>query len=196
MRSVLLATCALLVAASPAHANRMAALNQTMIVVAERRPLRLPSLLTTSGTPFAPERLKGHWSVVYFGFTSCPEVCPTTLHALSEVARDPASGVAEGSTEIDFVSIDPGHDTPTRMQAYLRPFKGKIQGLTGTPASVKGFSAALGAAYQPDGAQFDHSTSLFVLDPFARLAGVLLRPTDPARIVADLTKLRHGPPTP
>jgi protein SCO1/2 len=190
MKRLALALCALLLLTSPARAHAgLSALKQTLIVVPDRKPLGLPSLITTDGGKFAPSGLKGHWSVVYFGFTSCPDVCPTTLHALGEVAANPAS---EG-IEFLFVSIDPARDNPARIKAYLQAFSPRIQGFTGSPTALKHFSKAFGAAYQPDGTRFDHSTSLFVVDPNAALAGILLRPTDPARVVADLVTLRKTP---
>ncbi len=181
-------------AATPdGHASGLAALKQTLLVVDDRKPLHLPALVTSSGARYAPERLKGHWTVVYFGYTSCPDVCPATLHTLSAVARRPAAGVSAGATALLFVSVDPKHDTPARMNAYLKAYDGRIEGLTGTQEAVTRFSDAIGAGFRGIGQQFDHSTSLFVLDPQGRVAGILLRPADPDRIAADLATLRQAP---
>jgi protein SCO1/2 len=179
-------------AQSERHAghHRMAALKQTVLAVDGHEPLRLPSLVDADGAVFAPERLQGHWSVIFFGFTACPDVCPTTLQALGAVARDPASGVPAGTTQIVFVSVDPERDTPERMKSYLEHFGGRILGLTGSRDAVDRFSKEISAGYRAQGAGIDHSTSLFVLDPKSRLVGILLRPADPARIVADLESLR------
>jgi protein SCO1/2 len=97
--------CALAVALASAgpvrahggHGTGLSALKQTMIVVPGRQPLRLPALVTTSGAPFDPRQLKGRWSLVFFGFTSCPDVCPTTLRALAEVAADRPAGSRRGA---------------------------------------------------------------------------------------------------
>jgi protein SCO1/2 len=187
----------------------LAALAQTLLPMHGGEPVAVPPLLDADARAFDPERLKGRWSVVFFGFTSCPDVCPITLQVLSEVARHPASGILEGAsgipestsgapagaTQIVFVSVDPQHDTPKRMKSYLANFDKRFIGLTGTREALDSFAAGLGAGSERFGSGgIDHSTSLFVLDPKGRLAGVMLRPADPARIVADLNTLRapHG----
>jgi protein SCO1/2 len=172
--------------------SRLAALTQTYIAVDARAPVPVPRLITAEGGILAPERLRGHWSVIFFGFTACPLVCPKTLAILTAVARYPESGVSSGTTQTVFVSIDPEHDTPQRIRSYLRHFGGHILGLTGSRDAIDRFSREIGAGSQSVGSAIDHSTSLFVLDPKGRLAGILLRPNDPARIVADLTVLRRS----
>jgi protein SCO1/2 len=172
--------------------NRLATLTQTYIAVDALAPVRVPRLITAEGDVLAPERLQGHWSVIFFGFTSCPAVCPKTLSVLAAVARDSQSGVSSGATQTVFVSIDPEHDTPRQIRTYLRLFGGLILGLTGRRDAIESFSRDIGAGSQVAGSAIDHSTSLFVLDPKGRLVGILLRPTDPARIVADLTILRRS----
>ncbi len=183
-----------LIAKRPAksHYNRLAALTQTLLPVDVRAPVHVPALITAEGALLAPERLLGHWSLIFFGFTNCPAVCPRTLALLAAVARDPESGVSSGATGLVFVSVDPEHDTPKRIHIYLQLFGGHILGLTGTREAIDSFSREVGAGSQPAGSAIDHSTSLFVLDPQGRLAGVLLRPGDPARIVADLAILRSS----
>jgi protein SCO1 len=168
----------------------LAVLNQSLLRLEPGEPLALPALVAADGQALAPERLTGRWSVVFFGFTACPEVCPTTLRTLAAVSRDPASGVPSGATQIVFVSVDPDADTPERVRAYLENFDRRILGLTGSHEAIGRFTAAAGAGYQARSAGNDHSSSLFVLDPAGRLAGILLAPGDPARIVADLKALR------
>jgi protein SCO1 len=173
------------------HAHKLSALRQTMIAVEPGKPLDLPRLVATDGAPFGAERLAGRWTLVFFGFTSCPDVCPTTLQLMSEVARDPASGAAGGAMQVVFVTVDPQRDSPARLKGYLAHFDPRFIGLSGGEPELERFAQALGAgaARSPSGS-IDHSTSLFAVDPLGRLAGVLLRPADPARIVADLGTLR------
>jgi protein SCO1/2 len=172
--------------------NPLVQLTQTYIAVDAGAPVRVPRLITSEGDVLAPERLQGYWSVIFFGFTACPGICPKTLAALAAVARDPESGMSSGTTQPVFVSVDPEHDTPKRIRSYLQHFGGQILGLTGSRDSIDRFRGEIGAGSQPVGSSIDHSTSLFVLDPKGRLAGILLRPNDPARIVADLTILRRS----
>jgi protein SCO1 len=171
--------------------NQLAALTQTYLAVTAGVPVRVPLLITSDGAILAPERLLGRWSLIFFGFTGCPQVCPRTLQILAAVARDPASGVSTGVTQLAFVSIDPERDTPQRIRTYLDLFGGHILGLTGSREAIDRFSDEMGAGSQAVGSAIDHSTSLFVLDPKGRLVGILLRPNDPVRIVADLRALER-----
>jgi protein SCO1/2 len=168
----------------------LAALEQTYIPIAGSAPIFPQSFTRADGSAFPARGFEGRWTLVFFGFTSCPDVCPAALQALSAVARDPASGVAQGLTRIVFVSTDPGHDTPARMRAYLQNFDERIVGLHGGDDALRRFSEAAGAGY--GGGDGDHSTAIFVLDPQARPAGVLLRSSEPALMVADLAKLKRA----
>jgi protein SCO1/2 len=176
--------------AVPEPGHRMTALSQTFIAVDAGAPLHVPPLVTANGRTISPKQLQGHWSVIFFGFTACPLVCPATLSLLTAVAHNPQSGIASGVTQPVFISVDPDNDTPQRLSVYLQHFDRHILGLTGSRDAVAGFSRAIGAGYQSAGSSIDHSTSLFVVDPKGRLAGILLRPKDPARIVGDLARLR------
>jgi protein SCO1 len=76
------------------------------------------------------------------------------------------------------------------MAAYLRHFDNHIIGLTGSEDAISRFSHEIGAGYRPVGSTIDHSSSLFVIDPEGRLAGIILRPNDSSRVSADLAKIR------
>jgi protein SCO1/2 len=182
--------------AGPAHHHEhghaeLTALEQTYLPIAGSVPLSAAAFTRADGSAFPAQGLEGRWTLLFFGFTSCPDVCPMTLQALTRVARDPASGVAQGSTQILFVSTDPGHDTPERMRAYLANFDAHIVGLTGAPEALRRLGEAAGAGFSAGEGGMDHSTSIFVLDPHARVAGVLLRASEPALVMADLAKLQR-----
>jgi protein SCO1/2 len=121
--------------------------------------------------------LKGKWSAVFFGFTYCPDVCPTTLQALNTAADQ--LGPKAKDLQIVFISVDPGRDTPEQMKAYLeaqnlRP--GTI-GLTGSPEQVAAVTKAYRAYYQTVGEGDDytvsHSTAAYLMDPKGRFDRVL-----------------------
>jgi protein SCO1/2 len=168
----------------------LAALDETVLRVEPPVAVAWPALVQADGATLAPQALQGRWSLVFFGFTSCPDVCPTTLHALGAMARPSDSAVSDGTARIVFVSVDPERDTPQRLRSYLAGFDARIVGATGSPEALRAFSTAAGAGFEASGSGFDHSTSLFVLDPRARLVAVILRPSDPARIAADLATVR------
>jgi protein SCO1/2 len=166
------------------------ALNRSVLPVPPGAPLDVTALTAGDGSAFDGARLRGRWSLVFFGFTSCADVCPMTLHTLAQFADDPASGVANGATQVVFVSIDPERDTPARVQAYVEAFDKRFVGVTGAPAALERFGAAAGAGFISNGTSMDHSTSVFVVDPQGRLAGVLLHPADGRSVRADLASLR------
>jgi protein SCO1/2 len=144
------------------------ALERTYLRIAGSAPLSAASLQRTDGSAFPAHGLEGRWTLLFFGFTSCPDVCPTTLQALSTVARDPASGVAAGSTAIVFVSTDPENDTAQRMRTYLESFDARIVGC-GRPRRRAPFRRCRWRRVRRGEGHMDHLTSIFVLDPEARV---------------------------
>ena len=172
--------------------DRMTILKTTLIPIKNGKVLRLSSLSDVEGRPFLSKHLYGKWSILFFGFTSCPSVCPTTLQTLSSVANMPESGVSSGEVQILFVTIDPQNDTPAQMKNYIKRWRPHIQGLTGPKEALQRVMSVVGAAYRAVGETLDHSTSLFILNPKGRTAGLLLRPSNPKQIIRDLKRIRSN----
>jgi protein SCO1/2 len=148
-----------------------------------------------TGKEFGVERLRGKWSFLFFGYTHCPDICPITLAVLARVQQQlDAAGGAPMQTV--FVSVDPERDTPDQIAQYVRHFDERFIGLGGTLAQVQGLTAQLGIAFyhdQPttDGDYLvDHSASVFLLDPEARLVSILPAPHDADRIIAKFRQIR------
>jgi protein SCO1/2 len=137
--------------------------------------------------PFTTADLGGHPSLVFFGFTHCPDVCPTTLAKLAQIKKSaPIPGL-----RVLFVSVDPGRDTPDAVGAYARAFDPDFIGLTGDPQSIEKVGAAFGvAALRVDlpGGDYtmDHSAAVFLLDSRGRIVAVFTPPFDTRRFVQDL----------
>src|ERR1700741_4367537 len=91
-------------------------------------------LTDQSGSAFTDKNLQGHPSLIFFGFTHCPDVCPTSLFEISEVLR--AMGKDADKVNAYFVSVDPERDTQAAMKDYLSSFDPHLKGLTGDPESV------------------------------------------------------------
>jgi protein SCO1/2 len=91
-------------------------------------------LVDQNDKPVSDTDMKGHPFLVFFGFTHCPDVCPTTLFELSEVLR--ALGPDADRTGALFITVDPERDTPASMKDYLSSFDPHLRGLTGDPAAV------------------------------------------------------------
>jgi protein SCO1/2 len=163
------------------------------VVPVDGAPLLSPgALLGADGKPVPAAQLRGRWSLLFFGYTSCPDVCPTTLESLARAARDPALGVANGTTQVIFASVDPAHDTPAVLRTYLAAFDSRFLGFTGSVDALREFAAAAGAGWTSSDGRVDHSTSIFVLNPLGRPIAVLLRAGDPKRIVADFMSVRQA----
>src|SRR5450631_132139 len=97
-------------------------------------------LIDQNGQPFSDQDLKGKTFLVFFGFTHCPDVCPTTLFEISEIMRD--LGPAADRTAALFISVDPERDTPESMKGYLASFDPHVRGLTGDAAALTAVARA------------------------------------------------------
>jgi protein SCO1/2 len=132
--------------------------------------------------------LKGKWSAVFFGFTNCPDACPTTLFALSQAEK--LLGAKADAVQTIFISVDPARDTPERLAAYLSTdaFPKRVLGLTGTPAQVDGVAKAYHVYYQKagEGAAYsvDHSTFTYLMNPKGGFACVIPYNQTPQEIAA------------
>jgi protein SCO1/2 len=142
------------------------------------------------GQPFSEARLRGHWSLLFFGFTNCPDICPMTLSALAQARGALADAAAGTPLQVVFVSVDPVRDTPAQLAGYVRYFDPTFVGVGGTPEQVRGLTAQLGVAFMygepgsDGGYTVDHSAAVFVIDPAGRFVGVLSAPHQPDALVS------------
>jgi protein SCO1/2 len=156
----------------------------------EPRVLPEFSLVDARGRPFDREALAGHWSLMFSGFTHCPDVCPATLALLASLrSRLPADRL-----QFVFLSVDPERDTPEVVARYLAHFGDGLIGVTGSAQDVDGLADAIGLAHVRNpgvGGAYtvDHSTALVLIDPKARIAGYFTAPHDPDALAADLAPL-------
>jgi protein SCO1/2 len=156
----------------------------------ESRPIADFSLTGQDGQPFTREDLRGHWTLLFTGFTNCPDVCPATLATMADLDRR----LERGDLEFRFVSVDPERDTPEVVRGYLAHFGPGLAGATGSRPDIERFTAGLGLAQVVNpgvGGEYtvDHSTALVLTDPRARLAGYFQAPHRPAALAADLAAL-------
>jgi protein SCO1/2 len=148
-------------------------------------PRAIPTFeLQSADGAVTPETLRGRWSVVFIGFVSCPDVCPTTLTDMAKAQRAWESLPEATRPRLLFVSIDPERDTPELLAGYARHFHSSTLAATQPDlAALEAFTSSLSLVYRkvPLGASYtmDHSGSMVVLDPDVRVAGVI-RPQMPA----------------
>lgn len=163
-------------------------------------PREMPSfsLRQSDGTPLVPGELKGHWTLVFLGFTHCPDVCPTTLAQLAGAQKQWAGLPEATRPRVLFVSVDPERDTPDAIGEYAHAFHRDTLAATADVPALERFAKSLSMVFAkvpaPDGApadqySVDHSASLAVLDPQGRLTGFIQPPLDAKNIAADMTAL-------
>jgi protein SCO1/2 len=141
-----------------------------------QRPLASLSGLTThTGATLAADALNGHPVVVFFGYTHCPDVCPTTLQDWSNVLE--GLGKDGDKLRVLFVSVDADRDTPAAMAAYMGSFDPRITALSGSVAQVARTARAFDAFYEKTagttgkGFTFDHTTNVYLIGRNGKLAG-------------------------
>ncbi len=155
--------------------------------LARPRPVSQFHLLDSQGQPFTEHDLQGKPTLVFFGFTHCPDVCPTTLAKLAQVRKT----AAIPGLRVLFVTVDPQRDTPQAVGMYAHAFDPAFIGLTGDPKAIEKMTAAFGvAALRVDlpGGDYtmDHSAAVFLVDARARIVGVFTPPFDVHRFAQDL----------
>lgn len=163
-------------------------------LLAEPRALPEFTLVDASGQAFGRDRLKGHWSFLFFGFTNCPDICPTTLATLAAVKETLADLPEAQRPGVAFVSVDPDRDTPEVVGHYVAHFDPAFKGATGTRQSIESLTAALGVAViigpVVDGAySVDHSAAIFLVDPGARVTALFGAPHESATIMRDYRRI-------
>lgn len=164
-----------------------------MVALATPRSVAEFELVDQHGQPFGTAGLRGRWTVLFLGFTHCPDVCPTTLGLLASVQkRLPES---DPPLHVVFVSADPERDTPSRLGQYIGFFNGDWTALSGPLDQLDRLVDSLQLAYVkvPTGHgsyTIDHSTALVLINPQAQMAGFYPAPHQPAALAADLRRLR------
>ena len=164
----------------------------------EPRPIAPFSLERSDGSHFTKDDLAGRWTLVFFGFTRCPDVCPTTLALWPQVEKSLAERAPALPVSFLFVSVDPGRDTPAKTGEYARYFSPRIVAATGDSATLDAFTRDLGVVYMKSaqGADYtvDHTAHLVLVGPDATLRGIVRPPLDHHAIAMDLATLAQGDP--
>ena len=155
-------------------------------------------LQRADGKPLNAADLRGKWTLVFFGFTHCPDICPTTLADFKQVWSRLAAQGKTDKLQFLFVSVDPERDTPEQLSRYVGFFNPDFIAATGVDEELTRFTRALGVLYLrvPDAAggySIDHSASVIIIDPEGRRVGMFRPPFAPESISADLTTLLDSP---
>jgi protein SCO1/2 len=143
-------------------------------------------------------KLGGHWSFMFFGYTQCPDICPTALGLMKDVRATLAASAAVAPAptfQVVFVSVDPRRDTPQLLAEYMAAFDPSFIGVSGEDAALLPLTKSLGAYYRRnDGTDarnytVDHSAAIYLIDPRGRLAAVFSPPQEASKMAADFRRI-------
>ena len=147
------------------------------------------TLKDQDGKVFTDADLRGKYSLVYFGYTFCPDMCPTGLQSMSRATEQ--LGADADKLNLVFITIDPARDTPAKLKEYVGPFGAKIHALSGTPEQT----AQVAKAYQiyyakvesedgPQNYEMDHSSLIYLMNPEGKFVASFPEEVD-AKVLAD-----------
>ena len=144
-----------------------------------------------NGRPITDQDLKGQPFLVFFGFTHCPDVCPTTLFEVSEILR--ALGGGGERVRALFVTVDPERDTPEKLKDYLSSFDPRLIGVTGDEAAIKAMEKtyrvyAKKVPLDAGGYTMDHTAIVYLMDKDGRFVAPFNMKRRPAEAAADLRR--------
>ncbi len=147
-------------------------------------------LVDQNGRPTDQTVLKGKWSAVFFGYTYCPDVCPTTLQALA--GAEAKLGDKAANLQVVFITVDPGRDTPAQLKTYLSipAFPRNTLGLTGTPAQIAAAAKAYRVYYQKEGQgegyTMAHSSIVYLMNPAGKFVTALTESQTPSEVATQI----------
>lgn len=156
------------------------------------------SLIDTHGRPFGTAQLQGSWSMLFFGYTHCPDFCPTTLTTLAALEKRLRADGAQVRPRVIFISVDAKRDTPEQLAKYVPYFDPEFIGITAADQpAIEAVAAKLGVGIlvnpETDGTYtVDHSGSIFVLNPAGRLTAILTGPFTVKDLQADFQRIVAG----
>ncbi len=170
----------------PTPLDRTALSQDGIFLFDSPRALPAVTLQSATGGQWTTDDLQGQWNLLFFGYTFCPDICPTTMAELRQLAASlPPEDAAR--LRVTMVSVDPQRDTPKQMAEYLNFFSPDFHGATGDSQQLAQLAAALSIAYiEPDTGSanylVDHSGQVVLIDPKGRYVGFIRPPFKPAKL--------------
>lgn len=163
-------------------------------VVNPARQIAVPELTRHDGKPFTNEDLRGHWTLVFFGYTHCPDICPVTMNVLAEAKKK----APVDFPQVVFISVDPQRDSVAMLGDYVHYFDPQFTGVTGDEKMIQALTLQTSVVYMKvPGASgnendylVDHSSSILLINPEGQLAAFLRAPHTPSSISDSVNKLK------
>ncbi|KQB55076.1 copper-binding protein [Pseudomonas endophytica] len=181
----------------PNQGNSAARSEAGIILLPQSRQLPAITLTNQNAEPVLINELKGQWSLLFFGYTYCPDICPTTLSQLRQIKSE-LPKEAQDNLQVVLVSVDPNRDTPKQLKKYLSYFDPQFVGLT--PRSIEELqtlSNAVSIPFIPADTRkpnytVDHSGNLALIGPDGTQRGFIRAPFNTQKMVAQLPGLVEG----
>ena len=151
-----------------------------------------------NGNVFNEKRFHGKWTFVFFGYTSCPDICPATLYVLNAVQGllEDETGTVPADMQVVFISVDPERDTTDKLAAYITHFNSKFIGATAGKADIDRLTRQFGAGYvlepetTPGQYLIAHTSAIFLVDPLGRLVASFSQPHYATTITKQYQKIQ------
>ncbi len=162
------------------------------VILDQPRLIPEVSMRDHHGERWTPDQFEGDWTLVFFGFTNCPDVCPETMIKMNRVDSQLRANGDVTPPRVLFVSVDPKRDTPDRLADYVPYFNEDFLGVTGNREDIAKLSEAMGVPFMPpaeEGADdylVDHGASLTLVGPDGHIRAFFTTPHDADRIADDL----------
>jgi len=166
-------------------------------ILSPARKIAVPALVKDNGSDFTLDDLTGHWSLLFFGYTHCPDICPTTMGVLAQ-ARKTASANNHMFPQVIFISVDPERDKVEMLTEYVQYFDNDFIAVTGNEKLIKALTLQMSVVYMKmpadnnsatdsadSGYLIDHSAALLLLNPEGKLVAFFNPPHDPKTILKD-----------
>lgn len=172
--------------------------DQVVTVLKTPKPLTAFSLQDQDQAKFDLSQLQGKWSLLFFGFTNCPDICPTTLSTLNQLhteLRKQKNGIDD--VQFVFVSVDPGRDDSDKLKRYVKYFNEEFLGVTGDKTEIARLARQLGAHYEvldksgKKNYSVNHTAAIFVIDKKGQFFGLMSPPLDPAAMASRIELIRQ-----
>ncbi len=153
------------------------------------------ALVDHHGEAFTPERLEGQWTLIFFGFTYCPDICPTTMSFLNRFVQE-LEGTEAEDTRVVMVSVDPARDTVAQLAEYVPYFNPEFTGVTGEFLDIHRFATSLNTPFrkvpgQDENYLVDHSANVVLINPRGDFHGFFKTPLDLAKMKVTFRSARY-----
>ena len=163
------------------------------VVLKPPRQIQVPELTKHDGTAFTNDDLSGQWTLIFFGYTHCPDICPATMNVLAEAKKKSAGDFPR----VVFITVDPQRDTVDLLGAYVHYFDAEFTGVTGDENMIQALTLQASVLYMKVPGEsgnendylVDHSSSVLLINPEGQLAAILTAPHTPGSILDSVKAL-------